>query len=541
MGYKTQILVVGGGLGGVAAALAATDHGFQVILTEETDWLGGQISSQAVPADEHMWIEESGRTRRYAELRRRIRDYYRRAFPLSTSAHANQHLNPGMGFVSKLCHLPEIGARVIEEMLMPAIVSGKLLVLYNRVPKSVSLSEGRIQAVEMLDTQEGTGIWIEADYVLDATELGDLLPLAKVGYVTGAESCRDTGELHAVSGDPEPENVQAFTWCFPMGYDAAATALRDEYAIPKPKQYEYWRSFTPKMEPAWSGSLLSLRYCHPPTCEPIEFPLFASEEKPNGWNLWGYRRILSKEVFSEPDQWHEITLINWPQNDYLEGNLIGASSQETERILEGARQLSLSFAYWLQNEAPRPDGGAGYHGLYLRPDITGTKDGLAKAPYIRESRRISALTTVTENHVGAHARDWNWPDAMKDSVGVGWYPIDLHPSSDGKNYIDIPTLPFQIPLGALIPQDDINLIAAAKNIGTTHITNGCYRLHPTEWTIGEAAGCLASFCLTHDVVPKQVWEKSGLLSDFQTNLVDHGFELEWSSRHQREYYEAIKA
>ncbi|MGG2474547.1 FAD-dependent oxidoreductase, partial [Rhizobium sp. BR5] len=34
-----------------------------------------------------------------------------------------------------------------------------------------------------------------------------------------------------------------------------------------------------------------------------------------------------------------------------------------------------------------------------------------------------------------------------------------------------------------------------KNIGTTHITNGCYRLHPVEWNIGEVAGMLAAYCL----------------------------------------------
>src|SRR3712207_8972640 len=50
------------------------------------------------------------------------------------------------------------------------------------------------------------------------------------------------------------------------------------------------------------------------------------------------------------------------------------------------------------------------------------------------------------------------------------------------------SLPFQVPLGAMIPVRVNNLIAGCKNIGTTHVTNGCYRLHPVEWTIGEAAG-----------------------------------------------------
>lgn len=73
--------------------------------------------------------------------------------------------------------------------------------------------------------------------------------------------------------------------------------------------------------------------------------------------------------------------------------------------LEESRQLSLSLCYWLQTEAPRPEGGYGYPGLYLRPDVTGTEDGLAMAPYIRESRRIVPVFRVTENHVGTEARD----------------------------------------------------------------------------------------------------------------------------------------
>ena len=53
----TDILIVGGGLGGVAAALAVLQLGRSVLLTEETDWLGGQLTAQAVPPDEHPWIE----------------------------------------------------------------------------------------------------------------------------------------------------------------------------------------------------------------------------------------------------------------------------------------------------------------------------------------------------------------------------------------------------------------------------------------------------------------------------------------------------
>ena len=112
-------------------------------------------------------------------------------------------------------------------------------------------------------------------------------------------------------------------------------------------------------------------------------------------------------------------------------------------------------------------------------------------------------------------------------MGVGSYRIDLHPSTGGDNYIDVSSLPFQIPLGALIPQRVENLLPACKNLGVTHITNGCYRLHPVEWGIGEAAGALASFCLGRKVKPRAVRNTPGLLKDFQAFLTRQGVELDW--------------
>ena len=112
-------------------------------------------------------------------------------------------------------------------------------------------------------------------------------------------------------------------------------------------------------------------------------------------------------------------------------------------------------------------------------------------------------------------------------MGVGSYRIDLHPSTGGDNYIDISSLPFQIPLGALIPRRVENLLPACKNLGTTHITNGCYRLHPVEWAIGEAAGALAAYCLELKESPRAIRNSSKRLSSFQARLVSQGVEIAW--------------
>ncbi|MCC6682459.1 MAG: FAD-dependent oxidoreductase [Phycisphaeraceae bacterium] len=541
---QTDVLIVGGGVGGVAAALAAAAMGRRVIITEPTNWLGGQLTAQAVPPDEHRWIESFGCTRRYRQFRNAVRRYYRQHYPLTAEARGNPHLNPGDGFVSRLCHEPRVGLAIIEQMLAPHRSSGRLAVLPRHEPIAADAVGDRVRSVTLRDLNSGNELTISAPYILDATELGDLLPLAGVEYVSGAESRRDTGELHALDGPANPEDVQSLTWCFAMGYDP-----HGEHVIDKPAQYEFWRDYQPKLTPQWPMKLLGWTHQLPQTLETAHRVLMSDEgtQEQNRQALWLFRRILAAHHYQQPRP-DEVTIVNWHMNDYWQANIIDAPPEQVACHLEAARQLSLSVLYWLQTEAPRPDGGVGYPGLCMRGDITGTSDGLAKAPYIRESRRIKALFTVTENHVGTEARcGRNYissehmvyhgkeqgsfagvtAETFHDSVGIGAYRIDLHPSTAGRNYIDISSLPFQIPLGALIPCRVRNLLAACKNIGTTHITNGCYRLHPVEWNIGEAAGALAAYCLEHDLEPNAVREKSDHLSDFQNMLARQGVELAW--------------
>ncbi|MCL4508983.1 MAG: FAD-dependent oxidoreductase [Chloroflexi bacterium] len=524
---QTDVVVVGGGTGGVAAAMAATSLGQRVVLTEETSWIGGQLTSQAVPPDEHRWIEQFGSTRRYRAYRTGVRAYYRHHHPLIADALRDPYLNPGQGGVSRLCHDFRIGHAVLEEMLSFARMSGLLRVMLNTVPVAAEVDGDAIRSVTVRNSVTNEEIVVAARYVLDATELGDLLPLAAVEYVSGAESQAETGEPHAVEGPPQPDNVQGITWCFPMAYDPAPGA---NHVIDRPPQYACWRNYVPDLTPAWTGPLLSWTHPDPITLRPRQRVLFPGEETRQ--SLWLYRRIVHSGHYVGDVVPHEVTLVNWPQNDYFEGNIIDKPEEERQRYLEEARQLSLSLMYWLQTEAPRPDGGAGYPGLYLRPDLVDTDDGLAKYPYIRESRRIRAVFTVTEQHVGARARGIGRGqpgegEPFVDSVGVGCYRIDLHPSSTHVNYVDIDSLPFRIPLGALLPVRVRNLLPACKNLGVTHITTGCYRLHPVEWNIGEAAGLLAAHCLVARHSPHAVRESQEYLQDFQRLCAAQGFELSW--------------
>ncbi|KAF5552061.1 fad-dependent oxidoreductase [Fusarium phyllophilum] len=529
--FSTDILITGGGLGGVAAALGALRRGRHVFLTEEYDWLGGQLTSQAVPPDEHTWVEQFGVTRSYRALRDGIRQYYRDNYPLTEEARRRAQLNPGAGHVSKLCHEPRVAVAVIEAMLMPFIGSGLLTVKKRVKAVSCEMVGQVVRSVEFRKLDGGGTFTVDAKYVIDATELGDLLPITKTPYVTGFESRKDTGEPSAPE-EAQPQNSQAVSICFAVDHIEG-----EDHTIPKPERYDHWRSCHPDF---WAAPLLGLKAPHPRTLKIVEreftpnpnddpASVISDQRKSGGdMNLWTFRRIAAKDNFIPGAYRSDICLVNWPMIDYFEKPIIDVSEGELQERLAEASSLSYSMLYYLQTYCPRADGkGTGYPGLRLRGDITGTEHGLAMAPYIRESRRIKAVTTVVEQDLSLDVRGSKGAVHYPDSVGVGMYRIDLHPSTGGDNYIDVACCPFEIPLGALIPVERPNLLAASKNIGTTHITNGCYRLHPVEWNIGEAAGLLAAHCLDRKLSPHEVQGKKELFKEFQDMIVKEGVETEW--------------
>jgi hypothetical protein len=279
----------------------------------------------------------------------------------------------------------------------------------------------------------------------------------------------------------------------------------------------------------------------------FRFVPWPDEPREGEWEMWRYRRITDASLYEHNgagERFPDVALINMVQMDYFLKATLDVSAEQRKRAFAEAREQSLCFLYWLQTEAPRHDDrGTGYPGLKLRGDELGTADGFAKFPYIRESRRLRARTVVTEAHVGVEQRakegrpqtaDVGWggqaaggSEPFFDSVGIGHYRLDLHPSTAMRNSIYVPAAPFRIPLGALVPVRVRNVLAAGKNLGVTHVTNGCYRLHPVEWNTGESAGLLAQFCLSRGLEPHQVHERVEHVRAFQSVLKEHGVALAW--------------
>ncbi|MCM3340410.1 FAD-dependent oxidoreductase [Paenibacillus sp. MER TA 81-3] len=517
---KADAVVIGGGLGGTLAAWTLAKRGYQVVLTEETDWVGGQLTSQAVPPDEHPWIEQTGCTGSYREFRQQVRRYYRqRVQPdqVRGEAYFDEHFNPGNAWVSRLSHEPNVAHGILQKWLRPFVEEGRLHILYDTIPIQAQAEGDKVQQVTVRHLTT-----IAGDYFVDATECGDLLPLTGVEYNVGAESQQNTGEPHALL-EANQEDTQAFTVVM-------AVEMLPEHAahlapsIPQPEMYEFWRSFYHEGSPY---PLLSWWDMKPNADD--EYRSFTFLPGSSDLPLWTYRRVVDAAQFKEGESEGDISLINWPQNDYSLASIIEMPYEERMQHVEMAKQLSLSLLYWLQTEAPREDGGTGYPGLRLCGKAVGTEDGLAKSPYIRESRRIQALYTITEADVNKELRQDKGEGirCYEDSVGVGHYFLDLHMTAKSRRSMFIPAYPYEIPLGALIPRRVQNVLPASKNIGTTQITNGCYRLHPTEWNIGESVGHLIAYALDHGVTPREVHGHSLHLKAYQKELDEAGIQRSW--------------
>lgn len=544
---RTQVCIAGAGCGGVAAAIELLKAGKDIVLIEPTPLLGGQLSSQGVPPDEHQWIEGEGpnapgfhgATSSYVEFRNRIRAHYREHESLTPDAKANAKLNPGGGWVSRLCFAPRLADRVISDMLHQAEQQGpgSLVLLAESSVVACEAEDGKDRLGPLtVQTRDGHVVIVHADLFLDATETGDLLELGQVEHAIGAESVRVYDERHARTDLPfgidcDPLDQQAFTWCFAMEHRPG-----EDHTITKPDSYDAWRSYIPAMSPAWTGPLFSWIVPSHNEAGRRRFGLTPPPEQPQEWELWGYRAIVDAKIHT--DGRPGVSLFNCVQIDYWGAPLLGVSAEARDKALADAREQSLSFFYWMQTEAPRHDGASrlGYPGLKLRGDELGSSDGLALAPYIREPRRLSARTMLTERHVGTEQRSdrkdqagspFGVGELFEDSVAVGHYPIDLHPSCVGRNSVYVDACPFRVPMGALVPVRISNLIAAGKCLGVSHVANGSTRLHPVEWGIGAAAGVIAAECLDRDISPIVLHSDRTAWGDVRTRLHAAGCPTAW--------------
>jgi len=493
---ECDVLVVGEGLAGTAAALAAASLGARTVLVKFQRWLGGQATSQGVsnldeetPGDGFPHWSAS-----YRAFRDGIRRHYLDQFEIADVGNATDWaegpaLDPGDCWVSRLSFEPDVAAGVLDAMLAPHLRSGRLEVMEGYRLGSVMRDHDTVKGVGLVGN--AGPLTIKAKVTVEATELGNVLLLGGVPFRVGAEARAETGEVHARS-EPAPCCIQPFTFVFFLERRPEG----EEHGIAKP--------------PGYDPSAYSME---------MERRFFVFDDPSGQQTFWTYRRAFAADNVRGACRF-DLAQINWAPtgNDFnshcLNGvpsgcDILDADEQHVAAVLQRGREHALGFAYWLQHDVPRDDGrGRGYPNLRLAVELFpgDESQGLAPVPYIREARRVVAVTRVREQDIIAQG-DLARARLFTDAVGTGWYAMDLHRCAAGEPTLgsrmwNRDTRPFQIPLGMLIPDQVDGLLVTGKAAGTTHLTNGAYRVHPVEWHSGEAAGTAAALAAAEGVEPR---------------------------------------
>jgi hypothetical protein len=545
------IVVVGGSTAAYSAALGALEAGAQVCLVQPQKVLGGQFTAQALSAPDDAPLmapkafipsdrQDPNQIDNPAEFclskaQKHFRDRQRQLQPVAGKVVQN----PGGSWVSHFSVTPVVAAIALNEAIEPYLEQGQLTLIPLSEPVQVLIAEypgefRRVTGVVFQDLQNGRQFTVNGDITIEATDLGDLLELGNIESRVGQEARSETGEA-VLPETPQPMCQQAFTVC------AVVEQTSPDRVIPieAPPGYgvdswlnpqEFPSTFWVKSNDQWDG-----------------------REFTHSYGIFRYRRLLRSH---EDSTVHlgDVSVMNWgtsylgpnePKgcgNDYLLGAVLtGVSREERQRQIQRGRDRTQAYLHFLQTKAA-PE-------LSPRGDLTWTADGIALEPYIREARRGVALTTIRHEDVAEKF----FPGAVRaysfeDSIGIGQYHyLDFHPN-EAPGHVDLGidgkrSLPFTIPLGALIPIRTEGLILSAKSIGTTHITNSAYRMHPIEWAIGEAGGHLAAFALREGVEARKVARDRQLKRKFQGHLASYGIPIYWFNdvSHEDPDFEAIQA
>lgn len=440
---KVDVLIVGGGASGVAAGVQSARLGSNALIIEEHPWLGGMLTSAGVSCIDGNRRLPSGI---WGEFRDSLVSHYGSREALQT------------GWVSNVQFEPSVGNKIFQKITTN---EKNLSVWHNTILEGLEKNNGKWIATV---NTEGNTRQIEAKIVIDATELGDVAKMCGVKYDIGMDSRYDTNE--SIAAEKANDIIQDLT------YVAVLKNYGKDVSIPRPEGYD---------------STVFACACKNEICiTPKE----------------GHRTLRApEEMITYGKLPNGKYMINWPLegNDYYL-NIIEMSREERIAALQNAKDFTMKFIYFLQNQA-------GFNTYGLADDEFPTEDKLPFIPYHRESRRIHGEVRFSVNHV---AEPYTQQDKLyRTCIAVGDYPIDHH----HQRYTGKETLPdlhfypvpsFGLPMGCLIPKDVDGLIVAEKSISVTNLVNGATRLQPVVLQIGQAAGTIAALAIKDDKNVREV-------------------------------------
>jgi len=440
---ETDVLVIGGGSSGVAAALSSARQGVNTCLMEEGPWLGGMLTAAGVSAVDGNTKLPSGI---WGEFRDSLINRYGSKKALQT------------GWVSNHLFEPSVGNQIFQNM----VKNEPLLKPY--FGAKVIAIEKKEKGWKIEFSSSNQTFTLFAKIVIDATELGDIAARVGIPYDIGMDSRQAYGEDIA----PEKENdvIQDLTYVMILKDHAK------DMTIEKPEGYDP-----------------EVFYCA------SESDQCKMGEKMNR-TLWPKDSLLSYGRLPNGK-----VMINWPinGNDYYT-NAIEQTEEERHQSFEKAKLKSLQFLYYLQTEL-------GFNTYGLVDDEFPTDDGFPLIPYHRESRRIHGITTLTVNHIAQPYDQQQALYRTGIGVGdypVDHHHAS-HPDAENLPELHFYPVPsYNLPMGCLLPQSIDDFIVAEKSISVTNIVNGTTRLQPVVLQIGQAAGVIAALSIKEDISPAKV-------------------------------------
>jgi hypothetical protein len=425
----TDVLVIGGGVGGTAAAIQSARLGAKTILVEPTTMLGGMLTAAGVSCTDGNDQLPSGM---WEEFRQALYKHYGR-----------KRLNTG--WVSNTSFEPKVGDSIFKAW---AAKEKNLKVYFGYEFESVQKEGNKITGATLRSKENTEALKIKAKVVIDGTELGDVFAAAGAGYDFGMDDPAVSGEKEAREKN---DIIQDLTWAAVLkDYGAGA-----DKTIAKPEGYDA-KKF----------------YC---TC--TDAPCDGKPWNGDKLKMLNYGK-LPRSHGAKQDKY----MLNWPPfgNDiYL--NVVEENYDVRSMKHELAKQHTLGFIYFMQTEL-------GMKNIGLADDEL--DGGMALIPYNREGRRVKGVVRMNINHIKNPYDHTLYRTGI--SVG-DYPVDHHHARYPGKvPEIEFPPIPaYSIPMGALIPEKIDGLIVCEKGISVTNIVNGTTRLQPVVLLTGQAAGVLA--------------------------------------------------
>ena len=434
-----DVVIVGGGAGGTSAAIQSARNGAKTLLIEETDWLGGMLTSAGVSAIDGNYKLPSGF---WGEFKDSLVSHYGSLEALKT------------GWVSNVLFEPKVGNEILKSITQN---EKNLKILYSTSTQSVSNHDGNNFNYQ-IKTSEGTFF---SKIIIDGTELGDLLPMLDDDYDVGM----DSNEMYDENIAPEIKNdiIQDLTFVMIL------KNYNKKVKIDKPEGYdasEFYCSTSHK------------------DCPESDKALWSPQQMMN------YGKLPNDKI-----------MINWPiyGNDYY-SNLIEMSKEEREVVFEKAKNKSLRYLYYIQDEL-------GFDNYSVSDDEYETDDNFPLIPYYREARRIKGQVTFSLNYI---KNPYDQKHKLyRTGVLVGDYPVDhhhdAHPEKEKLPKLAFYPIPsYSLPFGSLISKKNSNFLVAEKSISVSNLVNGTTRLQPVVLQIGQIAGLIASESIKQKKKPSEL-------------------------------------